>query len=125
MTTTPLILIVEDHEYMRTLLARLVAETYPGATIVLATNGTKALAAYNQQRPDLIISDQQLPIMSGVGLVRTLRDQGATVPILMLSSDSTGAEAILSGGANQFLPKPFVFSEFTRALRTLLPIAPQ
>jgi DNA-binding response OmpR family regulator len=94
-------------------------------TSFLATNGTKALAAYNHQQPDLIISDQQLPIISGLGLVRTLREQGATVPILILSSDLTIAEAILSAGATQFLSKPFAFSEFTRVLRTLLPIAPQ
>src|SRR5689334_3054795 len=115
------ILRVDDHEYLRTFLARMVAETYPDATIVVAANGAEALTAYHHQQPDLIISDYQMPIVGGLNLVRTLREQGATVPILILSSDPGIAEAILTAGANWFLPKPFPVSEFTQILRTLLP----
>src|SRR5438105_1314843 len=66
--------------------------------------------------PDLIITDYQMPIMSGLELVRTLRAQGATMPILVLSSDTSMAEAILAVGATAFLPKPSPI----RALRGLL-----
>jgi len=121
MPTPPHILIVEDHAYLRTRLAHLVAETYTGAMIVEAANGAEALAAYHQQQPDMIISDYQMPIMGGLGLVRTLREQGATVPILILSFEPGIADAILTAGANWFLPKPFPISEFTQILRTLLP----
>ena len=114
------ILLVDDHAYLRTFLARMVAEMYPNATIVVAANGAEALAAYQQQPPDLIISDYQMRIANGLSLVRTLREQGATVPILILSSDPGIAEAILTAGANWFLPKPFPVSEFTQILHTLL-----
>jgi CheY-like chemotaxis protein len=118
------ILIVEDHEYLRSFLVHLVAKTYLGANIVVSANGAEALDVYHQHQPDLIISDYQMPIINGLGLVRTLRGQGATVPILILSSDPSIADAILSAGANQFLFKPFPIWEFTQILRTLLPIAP-
>lgn len=58
---TPLqLVIVENHMYLRTFLAGLVAETYPSATIVVATNGAEALAVYHHQHLDLIISDEQM-----------------------------------------------------------------
>lgn len=57
--------------------------------------------------------------------IHTLRKHGATVPILILSVDPSIANAILTSGANWFLPKPFPVSAFTQLLRTLLPIAPQ
>ena len=115
------ILLVDDHAYLRTFLARMVAETYPDATVVEAANGTEALAAYQHQPPDLIISDYQMPIANGLGLVRTLREQGATVPILILSSNPVIGEGILAAGASAFLHKPFAISEFAQILRILLP----
>jgi CheY-like chemotaxis protein len=120
---TPLqIVIVEDDAYLRTLLAHLVAETCPGATIVEAANGAEALTAYHQQQPDVIISDYQMPITNGLSLVRTLREHGATVPILILSFELSIAEVILTAGASGFLLKPFPVAAFTQILRTLVPI---
>ena len=57
-----------------------------------------------------------MPIMGGLGLVRTLREHGATVPIRILSFDPSIAEVILAAGASWFLPKPFPVSAFTQIL---------
>ena len=62
-----------------------------------------------------------MPVMGGLALVRTLRAQGATMPILVLSSDSSIAEGIHLAGANAFLSKPFRVRALTELLRTLLP----
>ena len=115
------VLLVDDDEMMRLVLARLLARTWPHATIAEAITGAAALSAVAQQRPDLIISDYEMPVMDGLQLVRTLRSQGARMPILLLSSEASVGKAILAAGADHFLLKPFPIGTFTQILRTLLP----
>jgi CheY-like chemotaxis protein len=113
-------LIVDDDEYLRLVLARLVARTWPTATIAEAADGAEALRAVQAQPLDLIISDYQMPVMNGLDLVRTLRSQGAAMPILVLSSEPSAGEALLAAGATHFLVKPVPMATFTQLLRTLL-----
>src|SRR5262245_24393327 len=114
------VLIVDDEEQMRLMLARLVKRTWKDATIAQAAHGTEALGLIAQQRPDLIITDYQMPIMGGLDLVRMLRAQGATMPILALSSEPSVGESILAAGADAFLTKPFRVQALRELLRTLL-----
>jgi two-component system chemotaxis response regulator CheY len=116
------VLIVDDHAEVRTVLVRLLRLLYPDATIAEAAHGAEALSAVTHHPPDLIITDYQMPIMSGLELVRTLRAQGITMSILVLSSDTSMAGAILAAGATAFLPKPFRVRVLRELLRTLLPI---
>jgi CheY-like chemotaxis protein len=115
------ILIVDDHAEVRAVLVRLVRQLYLDATLAEVANGAEALSAVSQHPPNLIITDYQMPIMGGLELVRTLRAQGATMPILVLSSDPSMAEAILAAGATAFLPKPFRVRVLRELLHTLLP----
>jgi two-component system response regulator MprA len=112
---------VDDHAAVRAVLARVVAQRCPDAMIVKAANGVEALSSIAQQPPDLIITDYQMPLMNGLELIRTLRAQGATMPIVVLSSDTSIAEAILAAGATTFLPKPFHIQVLREQLCTLLP----
>lgn len=106
---------------MRAVLARVVAQLYPEATIVEASNGAEALSALARQRPDLIISDYRMPMIDGLELVRTLRAKGASMPILALFSDASIAEAMLAAGATAVLAKPFHLHALRVLLTTLLP----
>ena len=119
MPSSPHILLVDDHAAVRTMLARVVAQLYLQATIMEASDGAQALSVAAQQRPDLIITDYHMPAINGLELVRTLRAQGATMPILVLSSNSSIAETVLAAGATAFLLKPFPLAEFRDLLRTL------
>jgi CheY-like chemotaxis protein len=114
-------LLVDDHSEVRTVLVRLVARLYPDATLAEAAHGAEALSAVTQQRPALILTDYQMPLMSGLELVRTRRAQGTTMPILVLSSDTSMAGAILAAGATAFLPKLFRVRVLRELVRTLLP----
>ncbi len=115
------ILIVDDNEQMRLVLARMVKRTWTDASLAEAAHGAEALSAVAQQHPDLIISDYQMPVMDGLALVRTLRAQGATMPILALSSQPSARKTILAAGADHFLLKPVTLGTFAQTLRTLLP----
>ena len=115
------VLIVDDHPEVRVVLANVVAQLYPAAAIAEAVDGAEALSAITQHRPDLIMTDYQMPGMNGLELVRTLRAQGAAMPILALSSETSIAAAIRAAGATAFLAKPFRVRELRETLRALLP----
>jgi two-component system chemotaxis response regulator CheY len=115
------VLLVDDDAAMRELLMYLIARTYAEVTIAEAANGAEALRAALAQRPDLIISDCHMPIMDGLQLVRTLRGHGATMPIVMLSSEPSIANAAQLAGATAFLAKPLAIRSFSQFLHTLLP----
>src|SRR5215217_2250939 len=99
------ILIAEDSDAIRGLLARLLVRLYPTVTISAVADGTHALALYHQRGADILIANIHLPILSGSDLVRTLRAQQATLPVLLLSSDSTMAHIALEAGADRFVVK--------------------
>ena len=115
------VLLVDDHPEVRAVLAYLVARSYPDVLIVEASDGVEALRAVAGQTPDLIITDYQMPKLTGLELVRALRAQGAAMPIVVVSSDTSIDEAILAEGANHFLPKPLPLPALRELLRALLP----
>jgi CheY-like chemotaxis protein len=114
------VLLVDDHPEVRAVLAHVVRRVCPDATIVEASDGAEALSAVAGQTPDLIITDYQMPMLTGLELVRTLRAQGAAMPIVVVSSDTSITEAMLAEGANHFLPKPFPLPTLKELLRALL-----
>src|SRR4051812_49072119 len=115
------VLIVDDDAAMRELLAYLVERAYAEVTIAEAATGVEALSAALAQHSDLIISDCHMPGMDGMEFVRTLRGHGATMPILMLSSESSVAAVAQQAGATAFLSKPLAIRSFSQFLHTLLP----
>ena len=121
MPPTLYVLIVDDDEAARDILMRLVARLDAEVTIAEAANGAEGLRAAVAQHPDLIITDCHMPIMDGPEFVRTLRSQGASMPILMLSSEESVAKAAQLAGATAFLTKPFAIRSFSQFLLTLLP----
>ena len=122
MPSTAHILIAEDHAVVRDLLTTIVARTYPTCTITAVANGAEALAVYDERGADLLITDFAMPIMTGLSLTKALRARQATIPILVISMNTTIAEVLLDAGANRFLPKPFSFTALQQTLIDLLPL---
>jgi two-component system chemotaxis response regulator CheY len=104
------VLVVDDSVAMRTVVGA--ALRGAGYEVVEAGDGAEALGQLGSQRIDLVISDVDMPVMDGLTLLRTLRQQPAhrCTPVLMLSSEDS-PEAVrqgLSDGARAWLVKPFV-----------------
>lgn len=86
-----------------------------------ATDGTKALEAFNREQPDLIILDVNLPGMSGFEVCRRIREQAAT-PIMMLTVRGSEEDEVkgLDLGADDYLTKPFSPRTLLARVRALL-----
>ena len=120
MPSAPHVLIAEDHDVVRDLLTTIVAQTYPTCTVTAVANGAEALAVYNERGADLLITDYAMPIMTGLALIQTLRAHQATIPIVVVSMDTSIAKAVVQAGANRFLPKPLSLPEVQQTLLDLL-----
>jgi DNA-binding response OmpR family regulator len=113
------ILLVEDEPRMAAAIRRvLAAEHY---TVDLAQDGEEALAFLDGKAYDVVVLDRMLPGISGDDVLRTMRDKGVPTPVLMLTALSALEHRVegLDAGADDYLPKPFAFSELLARIRAL------
>jgi DNA-binding response OmpR family regulator len=117
---TESILIVEDESSVaRGLEYGLKAE---GFSVLIAANGKKALELARSERPRLILLDIRLPDMSGFDVCRTLREEGMSLPILMVTARDEEVDKVLGLelGADDYIVKPFGFRELLSRIRAAL-----
>ncbi|GAB4569809.1 MAG: response regulator transcription factor [Haliangiales bacterium] len=115
------ILIVEDDEAIATGLALNFKLGGYDATVI--HDGENALALLTEDEPpDLILLDINLPRMNGLALVSALRHAGHTLPIVMLSAreDETDKVAALRLGADDYITKPFSLAELMARVAAVL-----
>ncbi|WP_166635867.1 response regulator transcription factor [Idiomarina aquatica] len=121
------ILVVEDDTVLRELLEYLLQRE--GYQVASCADGAQAQERLQQQLPDLVLLDLQLPIVSGNELIAWLRanSDSAALPILVLTSlqDEDDIAAALDAGADDYMVKPFQPKELQARLRKLLKIRPQ
>ena len=114
------LLIVEDDAALASALASALAQS-GYATDVMATGG-EALAACASVGYQLIILDLGLPDMDGFEVLRRLRGDGVTTPVLILTArdDLNDRVVGLDSGADDYLAKPFELAELEARIRALL-----
>jgi DNA-binding response OmpR family regulator len=109
-----LVLIVEDDRQIATLMERVLTEE--GLAVTRAEGPEEARALISEQPPDAAILDLKMPGMDGGAFLRSLRAEGFTAPVLVVSAaDDAGQIATDLGVA--FLRKPFDIDEFVSAVR--------
>ena len=116
------VLVVEDDAEVRELVRYNLYQE--GIEAETSDDGREALERLRQRSPDLIILDAALPDVSGLEICQKIRTciRTATLPILMLSSNSTEADKVLglNMGADDYVTKPFGPLELTARIKALL-----
>jgi two-component system copper resistance phosphate regulon response regulator CusR len=114
------VLIVEDEEKMaKALRTGLEADQF---SVSVAHTGEEGFFLASTETYDLVILDLMLPRRDGMEVLAALRQKGVAVPVLILTSKDTVRDRVrgLDAGADDYLVKPFAFSELLARIRALL-----
>lgn len=114
------ILIAEDDRELRQLFYHVL--TKHGYAVTGVSNGKEALAAMEQNYFDMIISDIMMPEMDGYELVRSIRDAGLTIPIMMITAKDAFDDMRLGflSGSDDYMVKPINVNEMVLRVGALL-----
>ena len=115
------ILLVEDNADTLELMSALLQ--LEGYAVVTAENGRDGIDVANAERPDLIITDINMPILSGTDMIKLLREKSEfeNTPILAVTAyGKNGAEGARQAGANEVLTKPVEYDLFRDYIRALM-----
>jgi two-component system cell cycle response regulator DivK len=117
------ILYVEDNEYNRKIVRQLLKRS--ACRLIEAADGETGVALAQQELPDLILMDVQLPRMSGLDATKLLTTQAATrhIPIIVITSYALSGdrEKAIQAGASSYLAKPYSPSELLAMVKQFLP----
>lgn len=113
------VLVIEDDAKLRDYLR--LGLTEAGLTVNVASNGVDGLHQALEDSHDVIVLDRMLPGIDGIALLAALRRTKAT-PVLMLTAKHQVDDRVLGleAGADDYLGKPFAFSELLARLRVLV-----
>ncbi len=114
------ILVVDDEPPIRRLLRT--SLTPQGFFVLEAATGRDALHLLAVEKPAIVLLDLGLPDMDGLDVIRRIREEGAKLPIVVLSSrgDERGKVEALDLGADDYVTKPFSMAELLARLRSAL-----
>jgi len=115
----PTILLVDDEDSVRTILAFPLERD--GYTVVQAADGEEALRLFDKTQVDLVVLDIMLPKLDGLEVCKRLRTT-SNVPIIMLTARDDELDKVigLELGADDYITKPFSIREFRSRVRALL-----
>jgi len=113
------VLVAEDDEGLRSVLERGLREN--GYTVDATADGEQALRYLQTYEYGVVIVDWRMPKVSGLEVIQRLRRRGSAVPVLMLTARDEASDRVrgLDEGADDYLVKPFDFSELLARLRAL------
>jgi len=114
------ILVIEDDTQAAAYIARGLKEQ--GHVVEHAGDGEEGLALAQEDRFDALVVDRMLPKLDGLSIVSTLRDDGVRTPVLFLSALGEVDDRVkgLKAGGDDYLTKPFAFSELSARLEALV-----
>lgn len=117
------IIIADDSRVMRQIVLRTMRQAGFGHhDFVEATDGADALDKIAEESPDLVLSDWNMPLKSGIELLRDLRGNGNRIPFGFITSEGSPEmrDAAKAAGAMFLIAKPFTAESFESALSDVL-----
>ncbi|MGF1546071.1 MAG: response regulator [Thiotrichales bacterium] len=113
------ILIVDDSPIMRMIVKKTIKEAgFSGLKIAEASNGEEGLKKVSEVKPALILSDWNMPVMTGIDFLRKLKDGGSNTPFGFVTTEATSEmrQIAKEAGARFIIAKPFTAQSFSDAL---------
>ena len=116
----PLVLLADDDPKVRTTVKRILTEQ--GYRTVMVSNGLQALQALADTVPDMILLDMNMPLGDGETVLRHLRENNISVPVIALtgSTEKKEEETALAQGAQCCLRKPFSLRKLLGEIEQIL-----
>jgi two-component system, chemotaxis family, chemotaxis protein CheY len=117
------ILVADDSRVMRQIVIRTLRQAgFDGHEVIEAADGKQARDAVLNEKPDLVVSDWNMPEMTGIQVLGALRAAGNSVPFGFVTSECTPEmqNAAEAAGALFFIIKPFTPERFKEALSSVL-----
>ena len=114
------VLVVDDEAVLAEMVS--MALRYEGWEVTTALDGASAVAAARDGRPDAVVLDVMLPDMSGLEVLRKIRENNPQLPVLLLTAKDAVEDRIagLTAGGDDYVTKPFSLEEVVLRLRALL-----
>ncbi|OEU67750.1 MAG: hypothetical protein BA863_12825 [Desulfovibrio sp. S3730MH75] len=115
-----LILVVDDSSTMRKAITKVLKEG--GHNTLEGADGRKGLEIAAIHAPDCILLDLIMPEVDGLGVLKTLREQGSKIPVIVLTADiqEIVRKECLELGATAFINKPMIGPELLKTIRKVL-----
>ena len=117
------IIVIDDSKAMRMIVVRTLRQAGLGGHEVLeGENGREGLELVAQHGPDLILSDWNMPELSGIEFLRTLRARGNSTPFCFVTSEGSEEmrEQAAAAGALGLIAKPFTADSFSDLLSSVV-----
>jgi DNA-binding NtrC family response regulator len=116
----PRILLVDDKENIRTVMAAVLGRE--GYSVDTAADGREALAKILGDPPDLVISDVRMEGLSGTDLFKEAGTRGLTIPFILMTAYASVHDAVdaIRGGVVHYLTKPVDYPELLRTIRRIV-----
>ena len=122
MSSAKKILVIEDEQDIQTLLEYNLGQA--GFEVLQSENGEEGLLRAIESQPDLILLDWMLPLLSGIELLRQLRNRADTrdIPVIMMTARGEEGDRLrgLDGGADDYVTKPFSPAELLARVRAII-----
>lgn len=116
------LLLVEDDANLSYIVQTALEDLIGGYQVFTATNGAEGLKQWEAHKPDIIVSDIDMPVMNGFDMVRRIRETDKTTPILF-GSALTSPRDVKEGyklGVNNYVKKPFAPDELDAHVHAIL-----
>ncbi len=123
---TKKVIVVDDSSVMRQIIKNNLKQLgFEQSNLVDAEDGEQALKKMNEDTIDLVISDWNMPRMTGIDFLKAIRADGAMkeLPFLMVTSEADKEKIIeaVQAGVNQYIVKPFNTTQLEEKIKEIFP----